>query len=183
MSRLETLTPETMTEEQRKVHDEIVDGPRGKMTLPMNAWLRSPAFADGAQKLGAFVRWGSSLDARHVELAILITLRYWTAQPAWYSHVQHGLKAGLEQEVIDAIAEIKRPDFKRDDDEALFNFCVALILDHEVPDETYASAIEHFGEHGVMDIIGVSGYYVITSMTLKTFRVPMQDGVEPQLKD
>ena len=151
-----------MTDEQRKVHDEIVDGPRGKMTFPMNAWLRSPSFADCAQNLGAFVRWGSSLYARHVELAILITLRYWTAQPAWYSHVQHGLKAGLEQEIIDDIAEIKRPTFKRADDEALFEFCVQLIIDHVVSDETYAKAVEQFGEQGVMDIIGVSGYYVIT---------------------
>ncbi len=183
MSRLEMLTPETMTEEQRKIHDEIVAGPRGKMTLPMNAWLRSPPFADGAQNLGAFVRWGSTLDARHVELAILITLRYWTAQPAWYSHVQHGLKAGLEQEIIDAIAEVKRPTFTRADDEALFNFCVELIIDHQVSDATYAAAVEQFEERGVMEIIGVSGYYVITSMTLKTFQVPMQDGVEPPLKD
>ncbi|MEL0106588.1 MAG: carboxymuconolactone decarboxylase family protein [Rhodospirillaceae bacterium] len=183
MSRLETLTPETMTEEQRKVHDDIVAGPRGKMTLPMNAWLRSPPFADGAQNLGAFIRWGSTLDARHVELAILIMLRYWTAQPAWYSHVQHGLKAGLELEIIDAIKEIKRPDFKRSDDEALFDFCVSLILDHEVPDEAYDAAVKEFGERGVMEIIGVIGYYCITSMTLKAFRVPMQEGVEPQLKD
>ncbi len=183
MSRLETLTPETMTAEQRAVHDDIVAGPRGKMTLPMNAWLRSPKFADGAQKLGAFVRWGTGLDPRHVEFAILITLRLWTAQPAWYSHVQHGLKAGLEQSIVDAVAERKRPEFSRKDDEALYDFCMELIYDHDVSDATYATAVEQFGEDGVMDIIGVSGYYMITSMTLKTFQVPMQDGIEPQLKD
>lgn len=183
MSRLKTLTPETMTKEQRAVHDDIVAGRRGKMTLPMNAWLRSPQFADGAQKLGAFVRWGTNLEARHVELAILITLRYWTAQPAFYSHIQHGLKAGLEQSIMDAVAERKRPEFTRKDDEALYDFCMELIQEHDVSDATYAAAVEQFGEGGVMDVIGVSGYYMITSMTLKTFQVPMQEGVEAPLKD
>jgi 4-carboxymuconolactone decarboxylase len=52
-----------------------------------------------------------------------------------------------------------------------------------VPDEAYDAAVKEFGERGVMEIIGVIGYYCITSMTLKAFRVPMQEGVEPQLKD
>ncbi|MEX2449539.1 MAG: carboxymuconolactone decarboxylase family protein [Rhodospirillales bacterium] len=183
MSRLEMLTPETMTPEQRKVHDDIVSGPRGKMTLPMNAWLRSPAFADGAQKLGAFVRFDCSLEPRHIELTILITVRQWVAQPAWYSHVQHAKKAGLDDAIVEAIADRKRPTFKKADEEALYDLCTELWETREASDKTYAAAVKHFGEKGVMEIIGLSGYYTITGLTLKTFNVPMQEGVEPPLKD
>ena len=39
MQRLKDWTVEDLNEEQKKVHDEIVNGPRGKVVGPLRIWL------------------------------------------------------------------------------------------------------------------------------------------------
>ena len=96
MARYETLTPEQMTPEQRKVVDNVTAGPRGSATRgPFMAWLPSPKFADLAQALGAQTRFGSSLPAKHYEIAILMVAQQWRAQFEWYAHAQLARKAGI----------------------------------------------------------------------------------------
>ena len=38
------------------------------------------------------------------------------------------------------------------------------------------------GERGVVDLIGVMGYYQLVSMLLNTDRYPMPNGMSPELK-
>src|SRR4030095_1076102 len=83
--RFTTLTPETMTPEQKKVVDAIQSGPRGAgLRGPFNALLRSPELCDLVQRVGAFVRFGSSIPARLNEMAIIMAGRKWTAQYEFY---------------------------------------------------------------------------------------------------
>jgi 4-carboxymuconolactone decarboxylase len=110
MARYETLTPEQMTPEQRKVVDNVTAGPRGSATRgPFMAWLPSPKFADLAQALGAQTRFGSSLPAKHYEIAILMVAQQWRAQFEWYAHAQLARKAGISQGIIDAIHRGEKP--------------------------------------------------------------------------
>ena len=71
MSRLPDLAYDQMDAEQKRIHDEIVAGPRGVVVGPLKVWLHSPALADRAQKLGAYARYHSSLPPHLSELAIL----------------------------------------------------------------------------------------------------------------
>ncbi len=68
MSRLPDLPREAMTDEQRRIHDEILSGPRGRVEGPLKIWLTSPDLAQAAQKLGAYIRFGSRLPPRLSEL-------------------------------------------------------------------------------------------------------------------
>jgi len=45
-----------------------------------------------------------------------------------------------------------------------------------VSDATYARALAKFGEPGVIDMIGLSGYYTLISMVLNTARTPVPAG-------
>ena len=52
--RFTTLTPETMTTDQKRVADAIQSGPRrAGLRGPFNALLRSPELCDLVQRLGA----------------------------------------------------------------------------------------------------------------------------------
>ena len=85
--RFGVLTPETMTAEQKRVADAIQAGPRGAgLRGPFNALLRSPELCDLVQRVGAYVRYGSSIPARLNELAIIMAGRKWTAQYEFYAH-------------------------------------------------------------------------------------------------
>ena len=178
-SRFAELDPSQMTDAQRKSYDGIVSGPRGDIRGPFNALLRSPDLADRVQRVGEYVRFKSSLPARLNELAILVVARYWSAQYEWYAHRELAMKAGLDAKIADAIAERKRPANMKDDEAAVYDFCTELHEKKSVGDAAYASALELFGEQGVVDLVGVSGYYTLVSMVLNVDRHPLPVGVQP----
>src|SRR6185369_5474243 len=43
-------------------------------------------------------------------------------------------------------------------------------------------AVTRFGEQGVMDLVGVNGFYSLISMALNVGRTPLPPGVAPALK-
>ena len=181
MTRLTELTPEEMTPEQKEAVAGILAGPRNRLAGPMNAWLRSPDFCDKAQRLGAFCRFQSSLDKRISELAILLTARHWRAQFEWYAHAPMALAAGLDKAIVDAIRERRRPERMADDETVVYDLFHQLYEARRVEDATYARAKALFGERGVVDLVGVMGYYSLVSMSLNTFEVPLPEGVAEPL--
>ncbi len=182
MSRLPLLALEEMTAAQRAVWDAIAAGPRGPSRYgPFNAWLQSPEFADRAQDLGALLRFGTSIEGRLKELAILCVARHWTAQFEWYAHKKIALDAGLSASVIDAIEARRRPDFVNADEPAIYDFTQELLADRDVSDARYAAAEALLGRAGVVELVGVLGYYTLVSMTLNVFRAPLPDGEAPPL--
>ena len=49
-------------------------------------------------------------------------------------------------------------------------------------DATYARAVQAFGEPGVVDTIGITGYYTMLAMTLNVARTPPAENGSPVLK-
>ena len=179
--RFTPLDPDKMTPEQKKVAGDIVSGPRKSLSGPFNAWLRSPQLADRLQRVGDYVRFHSSVPARLNEFAILITARQWTAQYEWFAHYPLALKAGLDPKILDDLAAGRRPDNMRDDEAALYDLATALYRDKKVSDAVYKAAADKFGERGMMDIIGIIGYYDLVSMTLITMQAGAPNDSVPPL--
>jgi len=178
--RFAEIPLDQMTPAQRTVAEAIMSGPRQKMSGPFNAWLRSPELADRLQKVGEYVRFKTSLDKRLNEMAILMTAQYWSASYEWYAHAPLAAKAGLAPEVIKALGEGKKPDNMKDDEAIVWEFTTQLRRDHGVDDAIYARALEKFGENGIMDLVGVNGYYDVVSMTLNVAHVvPPNDAELP----
>lgn len=180
--RFPELTLDKMTPAQRSVADSIMSGPRKGLAGPFNAWLRSPELADRLQKVGEYLRFNTSLDKRVNEMAIIITAQHWGSQYEWYAHAPLAIKAGLDPKIVEAIGAGRKPDMMKDDEAIVWDFTTQLRRDHSVDDATYARAIEKFGEKGVMDLIAVSGYYDLVSMTLNVARVYPPSGDEPTFK-
>lgn len=179
MSRITELTPDAMTAEQRRAYDEIVSGPRGGIRGPFNAFLRSPGMCDHAQRLGAFIRYESLLAGKLRELAICITARHWTAQYEWYAHSKIARDEGLADSIIDAIAEKRVPDFSEPAEKTIYDFCTESLQTSQVSDAAYAAAIDLLGEQGVVELVGLMGYYCMVALTLNTFQVPLPEGAKP----
>ena len=189
--RFPVISPEQMNPEQKKLLEALLSGPRGggdaspemvKRILtrgPFNAWMRSPELGDRLQKVGEYIRFKTSLPLRLNEFAILITARHWTSQYEWYAHHPLALKAGLDPQIIGDLAENKRPRNMKPDEAAVYDFCTQLHRNHNVSEAAFMRALDLFGEQGVVDLIGVSGYYTAVSMTLNVAQVPVPDGKNP----
>ena len=182
-TRFPPLTPEQLTDEQRAVADAIQSGPRGGgLRGPFNALLRSPVLCDLVQRVGAYVRFGSSIPAPLNELAICMAGRKWGAQYEFYAHRRLGIDAGLNPAVLDAVAAGSRPAELSGDETLVYEFVSDLLSTGAVTDSRYGAVLERFGEHGVMDLVGAVGYYSLVSMVLNVAQVPLPEGVDPPLK-
>jgi len=181
--RFTTLTAETMTTEQKRVAEAIQSGPRGAgLRGPFNALLWSPELCDLVQRVGAFVRFGSSIPPRLNELAIIMAGRKWTAQYEFHAHRRLALEAGLKPAIADAIAAGTRPTDMAEDETIVYDFVSELLGTGQVSDAAFQRVNAAFGERGVVDLVGAVGYYSLVSMVLNVARVPLPAGVEPPLK-
>jgi 4-carboxymuconolactone decarboxylase len=180
--RFQPLTYDAMSPDQKKLVESILSGPRTSLDGPFNVLLRSPEMGDLAQKFGAYARFHSSLPPRLNEFVILITGRFWTAQFEWQAHHKYALTAGLEPDVIDALAAGKKPTGMKPDEETVYNFCTEVLTSKHASDRTFQAAKEKFGERGVVDMLAVMGYYQFVSMLLNVDEYPLPPGVQPELK-
>ncbi|MEI8034446.1 MAG: carboxymuconolactone decarboxylase family protein [Betaproteobacteria bacterium] len=182
-SRFGPLPESMMDSEQINVVKEFVKGPRGKMNTsgPNIVLLRAPELLSRTQKVGEYLRFGSSLPARLSEFAIMITARAWSAQVEWLAHQPLALKAGLAPSVAEDLAKGKHPQQMQDDEKIVYQFCTELHQHKRVTDQTYLNCKEKFGEKGVVELIGITGYYTMLAMVLNVAQQPLPGDVSPPL--
>lgn len=179
--RFAPLTYDSMTPDQKKAFETLLNGPRRSAAGPFNIMLRSPAFTNAAQLVGLEVRYNSSIPRKLSELAMLITVRYWTVHFEWYAHSRSSLAAGVSQTTIDAIKAGTRPPSMPADEDAIYTFVNELLTTKRVGDKTYQGIKDRFGERGVVDLIGIVAYYQMASMLLNVDQYPLPAGVKPEL--
>jgi 4-carboxymuconolactone decarboxylase len=174
--RMPPIAPERMTEAQKKIAAEIAAGPRGKVEGPYWPILRSPGFASCIQRVGAYFRYDCPLDRKLNEMAALMAARSWSQPFVWDVHILQALEAGLDPAIAQAIAEGRRPSDMPEDERALWDFVAELLANKGVADATYETTVARFGESGVIDILGIVGYYTMLAMIMNVGRTTLLDG-------
>jgi 4-carboxymuconolactone decarboxylase len=180
--RLPRIPPGKMTEAQKKASAELAAGPRGELRGPFIALLRSPGLMNPVQKVGEYLRFNCALDRRVMEFATLIAARFWTQQYEWQAHYAHAMKAGLKPATADAIGEGRRPSGMLDDEDIVYELLTETLHNQSVSDATYARAVAKFGEAGVVDLVGLAGYYLMLAMIMNMARTALPPGKSPMLK-
>lgn len=174
--RMPAIPSEQMTDAQKKSAEEIIKGPRGALNGPFIPLLRSPELLDRAQRVGEYLRFRNSIGPRLGELVTLIVARRWTQQYEWHVHEPAALKAGIKPEIVKAIAEGRRPDGMAEDEAMVYDFCAELHANSSVSDATYNRALSRLGEQGVIDMVGLDGYYTFLAMIMNTTRTAVPAG-------
>jgi 4-carboxymuconolactone decarboxylase len=179
--RMPPIPADKLTAAQKKAIEEFKAARSAEISGPFWPLLRSPEVMNRAQLLGQHLRFKSSLPPRLSEFVILLTARRWTQQYEWNAHRPLALQGGLSAEVVNAVAEGRRPDRMGDDEEAIYSLWDEVQRNQSVSDATYARAVAKLGEQGVIDVLGITGYYTMLAMVMNTTRTPLPDGVKPGL--
>lgn len=179
--RMPRIPPEKMTEAQRQAVAEFAAGPRGELRGPFIALLRSPGLLTPVQKVGEYLRFRCPLEKRVVEFATLIAARYWTQQYEWQAHHPQALKAGLDPAVADAVAAGRRPAGMKEDEEIAYDLLTEVLNHQCASDATYVRAVAKFGEAGVVDLVGLAGYYSLLALVMNVARTALPAGKPPPL--
>ena len=174
--------PQTQwTDEQKKAVAEFQAARNTTISGPFSVMLRSPEVMNRARAMGDYLRFNSSLPPRLSEFAILITARRWSQNYEWDAHASLALRGGLAETIVKDLQADRRPTGMAADEEALYNFCDELHRTQRVSDANYARALSTFGEKGVIDILGIQGYYTMLAMVLNTAGTPVPAGRAPAL--
>ena len=174
--RMPPLPRAKMNAAQKKAADAMIAGPRGFLTGSYQPILRSPGLMSPLDQVGEYVRFKCGLPLRINEMAAVMAARHWTQQYEWEAHCRWGRKFGVKQAIIDAIAEGRRPEKMAADEAIVYDFFTELFANKSVSDPTYARAVAKFGEKGVIDLLGVVGYYTMLAMVMNVARTPAQHG-------
>ena len=149
---------------------------------PFKVYFRSPEFGLEAIRMSDYLRWGTGMEPRLVELTILISARNWGSDYIWHAHYPPAVKGGLDPTVPADMAAGRKPTKLKADEAIIYNLLSEIYRDHKVSDPTYNSALTKYGEKGITDIIGLASYYGITAMALITANAPTAPGDEPKLQ-
>jgi 4-carboxymuconolactone decarboxylase len=174
--RMPALKQEDMNDEQKAAAHELISGPRGAVFGPFIPLMRSPELMSRLQKVGEYLRYQSALDTRLNEFVMLIVARQWTQQFEWAMHYPLAISAGVKQEILDALADGARPADMSAEEEIAYDVCDELVRTHGLCNATYEKAVQKFGERGVVDMLGLIGYFTTVSMIMNVARTPPQTG-------
>jgi 4-carboxymuconolactone decarboxylase len=180
--RMPPIPADRLTDAQKKAMRDFAEARKAEVSGPFWPLLRSPEVMTRARAMGDYLRFNSVLPPRLSEFAIIITARQWTQHYEWAVHAPLAQQAGLDAAIVAAVADGRRPDGMADDEDVLYTFCDELHRTQSISDPTYARAVKAFGEQGVIDILGISGYYTMLAMVLNTARTPAAAGRAPALR-
>ena len=176
--RLPAIALDSLTPEQQAIVEAINSGPRGRFSNegPFAVFLHAPVFGMLAQQLGGHLRFNTSLPPRLSEFAILCTGRYWKAQYEWHAHARIAAKQGVKEATIRDLHAGRAPKSAPRDEMAIYAFVKELYATRRVSNATYARVHKLLGDAGMVELVGILGYYVLISMTLNVFRMPLPEG-------
>ncbi|HVB18479.1 MAG TPA: carboxymuconolactone decarboxylase family protein [Stellaceae bacterium] len=177
MSRYRDISVPEMNPAQKRVHDQIIAGRRGRFGGPFQLLIRAPEICGHAAPLGEVLRWGTSLPDRLSELAIITTARFWRAQYEWYAHAPLAANAGVPEAAIEAIRTGDTPLFAAHDEALVYRVCSEIFRSQRLSDDSFNDATAALGERGLVEVISIIGYYTLIANTLNVFEVGLPQGV------
>jgi 4-carboxymuconolactone decarboxylase len=167
------------TPAQQSVARDIATGPRGELRGPFVPLIYSPQLAARVQSVGEYLRFDTQLPDDLLEIAVLVTARHFRCANIWHSHRALASKAGLDRDIIAAIASDRRPDFLPERHAEIYDFCVELTHNNAVSDTTFDRLAERWNRATLIDVIGLCGYYAMLAMVLNAANIPLPDGAIP----
>jgi 4-carboxymuconolactone decarboxylase len=174
--RLGTVPADKLTPQHRAAREAFKKARGMDVFGPFLPLLWSPELMIRTSAMGDYLRYQSAFPPQLSEFLILVASRLWSQQYEWSLHRPIALQAGVPRAIVDAIEEGRRPEDMTEEQEILYDFSTELIEDGNVSDTTYYRALAKFGEKGIVDAAGITGYYTLLAMILNTARTSPEPG-------
>lgn len=188
MARGPLLPRAALTRAQRELYDEICGGPRasadrpagpvdadGVLTGPFNAMLYSPAVGGPLQRLGAALRYDSTLPDVTRELLILAVAAHHDSAYERATHQRVAARLGIGEDTFAAIEAGESPAAYPEAGAALD--LARRILSCDLPDEgAFEQLREDLGDAAILEISTLVGYYSTLATQMALYDVGPREG-------
>ncbi len=137
-----------------------------------------PDLAEAWLTFARYVLGNSTLPPRERELLILRIGYLRGSEYEWGQHTRIGREAGLTDDEILRVIEGPEAMEWSPFDRALLRAADELHRDSEIGDATWDHLATRYDTKQLMDVVFTVGQYNLVSIALRTFRVPLDEGVE-----
>ena len=186
MNRLPYVRHDDLSPDGQKVWDGIVGSrggdlvnEQGGLIGPFNAFVHAPDVGRRLASLGQTLRFGTSIERRLSEVAIITVAARWKAEFEWWAHARMAREHGVADAVVDAIGRGEDPPFEADDERAIYTAARQLTVTGQLDQGAYDGVRQLLGEAGVVELVSLCGYYSLISFLLNAFKVPLPPGAAP----
>lgn len=187
--RFAPIAPSERSPEQQALAEHYQSGWRGQLASadgrlggPLDAMLRSPELARRLSHMSDYFRNGTSLDQRINEFAVLLAARLHNSHYEWSVHSQWAMRDGLSREIVEAVAEGRRPDRMAEDEAVAHDLLMELAVTHAISDTTFQRARACFDDRQIVDLVSVFGAYRMVAGILALSAIPPRACIDPPLK-
>jgi 4-carboxymuconolactone decarboxylase len=183
VARLPIATRDSVPESQRVAFDEMVKG-LGSVPRygPGSVLIHVPQAHQWATLLNHYLREESSLPKKIQELAMLVTARELDCQHIWNAHAASARKAGVRNDIVDALRDRKELPTLAPDEAAVVHYGREFFRTRRVSRGAFQSALEQFGRQGVVELALVMGNYSLLALVINSFDTDLPpDRTEPLL--
>jgi 4-carboxymuconolactone decarboxylase len=173
-------TMDQLNPDQKAAAGEVLKQSSAGLGGPYGMLLTNPELLRRYLTMTDYLRQKTSLPKRLNEMAILLEARLWDAQYEWWAHEPLARKAGLSDAIIESLRAGQRPATMQPDEAAVYDVVTELLVKRNVTDATFAQAKQVLGEQPLVDLVAVSGFYVMVSAVVIAGRVGVpNDGPLP----
>jgi 4-carboxymuconolactone decarboxylase len=179
--RFPKVTMEQLNPEQQAVASEVLKQSSAGLGGPYGMLIKSPELLKRYLMMTEYLRQKTSLPHRLNEIAILLEARLWDAQYEWWAHEPLARKAGVPEAIIEDIRAGRRPATMQPDEAVVYDVVTELLNKRQLSDDTFARAKQILGEQQVVDLVAVTGFYVMVSAVVIAGRIEIPDGGAPPM--
>ncbi len=173
-----------MTAEQREFYDRYATGVRaapgttfplvdadGRLIGPPAVWVLSQPLGLALERFGYAIRYELSLSRRAQEIAILMVAQHHQSEFERFAHAQAGLKAGLTEDDLAALAAGKPPDLETEEEQAVFEATRRILDTGSLDDMAYQAAADLLTAPRLFELVTLIGYYRMLATQLSVFDI------------
>jgi 4-carboxymuconolactone decarboxylase len=187
MSILPPLRRDELSPDGQALWDSIVEGrgshvvtAAGSLAGPFNAFVHAPEVGWRMSSLGHQLRFGTSIERRLSELAIITVGARWQAEFEWWAHARMAREHGVPDAVVDAIGRGEDPPITDADERVIYTAAHQLSRTGRLKPNAYAGAHLLLGNAGMVELVALCGYYTLISFLLNAFDVPVPPDATPR---
>jgi 4-carboxymuconolactone decarboxylase len=172
---------EQLNPEQQTVAAEVLKQSSAGLGGPYGMLIKNPELLKRYLLMTDYLRQKTSLPHRLNEMAILLEARLWDAQYEWWAHEPLARKAGLSDAIIEDIRAGKRPAAMQPDEAVVYDVVTGLLNKRQLSDATFAAAKQTLGEQQLIDLVAVTGFYVMVSTVIIGGQIAIPNNAPPPM--
>ena len=104
---------------------------------------------------------------------MLVTARERDCQFIWNAHAASGRRAGLSDELVDALRDKRDLPQVAGDESAVVNYGREFFRTNQVSEATFQAALQQFGTQGLTELTTLMGYYALLAFNANAFAIDL----------